>query len=129
MTGIAENYAKRIWDDKDLSAIDEWIDPECLIHSLLGNFRGPEPMKKVVGTWLNAFPDLSVKNIQIISENDLTVIHWEAKGTHQGEFKGLKSTGKPVSYAGVTIYRTHQDKIIEYWAYLDMQHLLKQISL
>jgi hypothetical protein len=125
---IAEAYASRIWDEKDLNAIDELLDKKCIIHSLLGDFHGPESMKKVVHTWLSGFPDLAVKNAAVICEKDLVVLHWQAQGTHQGEFKGIKPTGKPVSYAGVTIYRISQSKINEYWSYLDMQHLLKQIS-
>lgn len=51
-------------------------------------------MKEVVQAWLKGFPDLSVKNELIISENDLVSIQWSAKGTHKGEFKGKKPTGR-----------------------------------
>ena len=85
-------------------------------------------MKKIVQSWLTGFPDLVVKNTAIICENDLVVIHWHARGSHQGEFKGIKPTGKTVDYAGATIYRIQEEKIIEYWAYVDMQHLLMQIA-
>lgn len=125
---LVEIYAHRIWDEKDLRAIDELIHQKCVIHSLLGDFYGPKAMKNVVEAWLNGFPDLVVKNKSVICEQDLVVIQWQAHGTHQGEFKGIKPTGKSISYAGVTIYRVHQDKIVEYWAYLDMKHLLDQIS-
>lgn len=125
---VAETYARRIWDDKDLKAIDELIHQNCVIHSLLGDFYGPESMKNIVQAWLNGFPDLVVKNTSVICEQDLTVIQWQAQGSHQGEFKGIKPTGKTVSYAGVTVYRICQDRIIEYWAYLDMKHLLGQIN-
>ncbi len=125
---VAEIYAHRIWDNKDLTAVDELFHEKCVVHSLLGDFYGPESMKNVIQAWLKGFPDLVVKNTAIIAEKDLVVIHWQARGSHQGEFKGIKPTGKSISYAGVTIYRINQSKIVEYWAYLDMQHLLKQIS-
>lgn len=125
---IAETYARRIWQEKDLNAIDELLDQKIVIHSLLGDFHGPEPMKNVVRAWLIGFPDLTVSNISVICENGNAVIHWQAQGTHQGEFKGIKASGKSVSYAGATIYRIHNSKIVEYWAYIDMQHLLKQIG-
>lgn len=125
---IAESYVHRIWDERNLNAIDELISSKCVIHSLLGDFQGPESMKKIVQTWLIGFPDLIVKNIAFICENDLVVIHWQAHGSHQGEFKGIKPTGKTVDYAGATIYRIQEGKIIEYWAYIDLQQLLKQIA-
>ncbi len=124
----ALSYAERIWNNQDLTAIDDLLDDKCTIHSLLGNSHGKEYMKTVVKTWLNAFPDLQVKNTAIICENDLVVIHWQAQGTHLGEFKGIPATHKPISYAGVTIYRIIENKITEYWAYLDIQHIIEQIS-
>lgn len=125
---VAEEYADQIWHKKEISTIDRLIHKDVLIHSLLGNFRGTQAMKEVVQAWLKGFPDLSVKNEVIISENDLVSIQWSAKGIHKGEFKGKKPTGKPVSYSGVTVYRIKNSQIIEYWAYLDMQHLLSQIE-
>lgn len=125
---IAEEYANAVWNSKDMNIIDQFIHPDVLIHSLLGDFHGSTAMKEVVQTWLKGFPDLQIENNLIIAENDLVSIQWEAKGTHRGEFKGIKPTGKPVYYSGVTIYRIKNDKIIEYWAYLDMHHLLNQLK-
>lgn len=125
---IAEEYAHTVWNAKVIDVIDRLINKDILIHSLLGDFRGSQAMKEVVQAWLKGFPDLSVKNELIISENDLVSIQWSAKGTHKGEFKGKEPTGKPVSYSGVTVYRIKNDQIVEYWAYLDMQHLFSQIE-
>jgi predicted ester cyclase len=124
---IAEEYACRIWDKKDLSVIKDLVHPEAVIHSLYGYYHGPVAMEKVVGDWLNAFPDLVVHNKAVVCENEIVVIQWEAKGTHKGEFKNIMPTGRPVDYKGVTIYKIKENQISEYWAYLDMQHLLNQI--
>lgn len=125
---IAEDYTNTVWNVKEIGVIDRLIDQDVLIHSLLGDFRGTQAMKEVVQAWLKGFPDLSVSNDLVISENDLVSIQWKAKGTHKGEFKGRKPTGKQVSYSGVTVYRIKHEQVVEYWAYLDMQHLLSQIE-
>lgn len=125
---IAEAYADFIWNKKDLTAINKLLDDNVLIHSLLGDFYGKEAMEKVVKAWLTGFPNLVVSNLSVLGEGDLASIHWQAHGTHLGEFKGIKATGKNVSYAGVTLYRIRDGKIIEYWAYLDMKHLLEEIT-
>lgn len=125
---IAKQYSEGIWDKKDLSSIEKFLDQHVLIHSLLGKFYGHDAMREVVVAWQKAFPDLQVNNNTIIEENDIAVIHWEANGTHLGEFKGIQPSGKKISYSGVTIYRILNEKIIEYWAYLDMHHLMKQLS-
>ncbi len=125
---IAETYVARIWNDQDLTAIDDFVSDKCVIHSSLGEFIGKSHLKTVVQTYLKAFPDISVKNNVVIAENDLVAVQWEVKATHQGEFKDIKPTGRQIAYSGVTIYRINHDKIVEYWAYLDLNHILKQIK-
>jgi steroid delta-isomerase-like uncharacterized protein len=125
---IAEKYTNQIWNKKEISAIDTFVDEQVIIHSVLGDYQGTKAMKEVVQAWLTGFPDLRVHNDIIIGENDLVSIQWQAKGTHNGEFKGIKPTGKHVSYSGVTLYRIKNDKIIEYWTYIDINHLLNQIG-
>ncbi len=65
---IALEYARRTWDEKDLGAIDDLVDNEVVIHSLLGDFHGKNALKEVVQAWLMGFPDLQVSN-HIISES------------------------------------------------------------
>mgnify|MGYP000535288147 CR=1 FL=1 len=125
---IAEKYAHEVWNEKKLSAIDQFIDKDVVIHSLLGDYHGQEAMKDVVRAWLTGLPDMIVTNDAVLVDKDVVTIQWHAKGTHAGIFKGINPTGKKVSYSGVTIYRIKDDKIIEYWAYLDMQTLINQIS-
>lgn len=124
---VAEEYANKIWNNKDIHFIDHSVNHDVRIHSLMGESRGIENMKAVIHAWLAGFPDLQVINDIIIGENDLVSVQWRAKGTHQGEFKGIEPTGKSVAYSGVTVYRIKENRIIEYWAYLDMQHLFSQI--
>ena len=124
---VAISYTDRIWNKKELTCMEELVSPHCIIHSLLGDFFGFIPLKKVVNTWLVGFPDLMVKNSFVVSENNMVVIKWDASGSHLGEFKGVKPTAKSVAYSGVTIYRIDNSQIAEYWAYTDMQHLLQQI--
>jgi steroid delta-isomerase-like uncharacterized protein len=121
-------YAYAVWNEKNVDAIDQYVANDVLIHSPLGDFRGIQALKEVVQVWLTGFPDLAVTNELVITENDLVSIQWHAKGTHKGEFKGRLPAEKPISYSGVTVYRVVNGKIVEYWAYLDMQHLLNQID-
>lgn len=95
---IAEAYANQVWNDKEIDAVDRFVHQDAVIHSLLGDYHGTKAMKEVVQAWLKGFPDLTVHNDIIMSENDLVSIQWRAQGTHKGEFKGKKPTGKSVAY-------------------------------
>jgi steroid delta-isomerase-like uncharacterized protein len=125
---IAEEYANKVWNHKEINTVDQLVHPDVLIHSLLGDFKGTKAIKEVIKTWLDGFPDIRVHNDLVITENDLVSIQWSVTATHKGEFKGVKPTGKSVTYSGVTVYRVKNGKIVEYWAYIDMQHLLDQLK-
>lgn len=125
---VAEAYADRIWVQKDLDAIGDLLHPQVTIHSLFGDFHGPKEMLRIVQAWLIGFPDLTVRNQHTIQSGELVCLHWIASGTHNGPFKGRQSTGRRVSYAGVTIYKVLDGRIVEYWAYLDMDQVLRQLT-
>lgn len=124
---VATAYAERIWDKQDLTAIDELMHPDLIIHSLFGNYHGQGSMHRIVNAWLIGFPDLIVENIAVTSQEDRAVIQWIARGTHLGEFKGRAPTGRKIEYVGATVYRVIDGRITEYWAYLDQLQLLSQI--
>lgn len=124
---VAEDYAQRVWNKRDLRAIEELLDAKIIIHSRLGDYVGMKSMKKIVDSWLTGFPDLKVDQMAVVCENDRVFIQWKAHGTHTGEFKGIAATNRKVQYEGVTIYRINMGKIVEYWSYPDMQHLLEQL--
>ncbi len=125
---IAERYSNKLWNEKDLGVIDTFVHQNVVIHSALKNdLHGIQTMKDIVQVWLKGFPDLQVSHDLVIYENDIVIIQWNAEGTHQGEFKGKQPTGNTISYNGVSVYRIQNNQIVEYWAYLDMQHLLSKI--
>lgn len=125
---IVEEYTNKLWNDKDLSIMDKLMSDDVVAHSLLGDFHGIKAVKEIAGTWFTGFPDLRVHNDIVISENDMVSTQWHVKATHKGEFRGRKPTGKPVAYTGATIYRLRNGKIVAYWVYIDMEHLLKQLQ-
>ncbi len=124
----AKEYTDRLWNQRDFSVLEELVDKQVVIHSLLGDYKGRELMQEVAETWLKGFPDLEVTFINTISEGDLEVVQWISKGTHQGDFRGKHATGRSISYPGVSIYRFEGEKIVEYWGYLDMQHVMNQLK-
>lgn len=126
LKALVRAYAEAVWNEKRLQAIDEIVHENVCIHSVLGDYSGREAMKQVVQVWLKAFPDLQVKEEQAIVEGDLVSVQWSAEGTQQGFFKGFPPLGNRVHYQGTTVYRIREGKIVEYWAYLDMQHLTQQ---
>lgn len=121
-------YSKLVWNDRDLSAIDRLLAPDAKIHSPMKTVQGSETMHQIVEKWHAAFPDLTIHWDEFIAEGDKVVSRWTAMGTHLGGFFDTKPTYKEVTYSGVTIYRLAKNKIVDYWALVDMHAILSQLQ-
>lgn len=125
---IVEDYQALIWSQKDISAIDQFFDKNALIHSPVESIQGTQQMKAVISQWLRGFPNLKVYWDDFICEKDKVVSQYHAEGIHEGEFLGKPPTNNKVQYSGATIYQLIDEKIHQYWAYVDLKSIKKQIS-
>lgn len=125
---IIKDYQKAVWDDKNIQAIDRFFDTKALIHSSISSTQGTDEMKKIILKWYSAFPDLKVLWDDFICDENKVVSRWHAVGQHQEEFLGVKPTSKVINYTGVTIYQLKNEKIQEYWSFVDIHGILKQMS-
>lgn len=121
------DYMNRLWNEKDLSAVDRYVHEKVIIHSLLGAFYGSQEMKNMAQVWLNAIPDMKVQVTSLIAEGNKVAAHWTSTGTHKGHLRSIQPTNRLVNYGGVSIYGFEKGKIIDYWGYIDMDFLLNQI--
>jgi predicted ester cyclase len=125
---IITQYSKAVWNDRDLSAIDCFFDASATIRSPFSAVHGKETMHDIVDKWLTAFPDLTIKWDEFISENDKVVSHWTAQGTHLGGFFDTRPTYKDITFSGVAIYRLKDGKIVDYWSLVDTHAILSQLE-
>jgi predicted ester cyclase len=65
------------------------------------------------------FPDLSVTVEEVMAEGDRVTARVVMRGTHQGEFQGLASTGKRVEVRTIDMFRISNGKIVEHWGHSD----------
>lgn len=117
--------------DLDLIAktIDEAVDPDLVFHAPVPNgMTGVEALKQVWVTLLRAFPDLHVAIEDVIAEGDKVVHRNTVTGTHQGEYRGVAPTGKPISYNEIFIFRFTDGRITEIWGVVDVLTQLNQLG-
>ncbi len=125
---LITEYSKSLWSDHDLLAIDRYFSPDAMIHSPFTTVQGRESMHEIVEKWLTAFPDLTIKWAEFISEGDKVVSRWSAQGTHLGGFFDTRPTYKEVNFSGVIIYHLKNSKIVDYWSLVDMHAILSQLE-
>ncbi len=112
-----------------MKLMNEMFDPKYVCHdSVAGEIKGPESLKKILREFYDAFPDLSFRLENMISEGDLVSYRYSFSGTHKGSFMGVPPTGKHVRAEGICMSIVRDGKIFEEWQVWDAHTLLKQIS-
>ncbi|GAA1182446.1 ester cyclase [Nesterenkonia xinjiangensis] len=114
-------------------------DFESVVSMMVDDFRiniaGMPQQKRGIPAWrrniqmmFNAFPDLQVHVQDLFAEDDKVAVRVRFTGTHQGEFLGIRPTGKEIDYLSNEIYRVEHGKITEEWICSDLMTLLQQIG-
>jgi steroid delta-isomerase-like uncharacterized protein len=79
--------------------------------------------------WLHtAYPDLDITHEDTLAEGDRVMIRWIMRGTHTGPFMDIPATDKPVTVAGVDIFRIAGGQIVELWQHWDQLGMLQQLG-
>src|SRR5918995_6465037 len=103
---IFRRYVEEIPNQGNMKVADEIFD-RYISHQPDGSTleRGPEDVKRFVGEFRSAFPDLRLSIDDQIAEGDKVMIRETARGTHQGELRGMAPTGKGMEIKGIAIFR------------------------
>jgi predicted ester cyclase len=119
------------WSKADKSAAEEIFDPG--LRDLDPNWpKGAEggipAMLEKNDFYYGGFPDLTCTVLKQLVVDDHVVSHWQASGTHQGEFVGLAPTGKSMTMEGISIFTCRNGKIVEQIISYDVLGMLRQIG-
>jgi serine phosphatase RsbU (regulator of sigma subunit) len=124
---IFRRYIEEVWNQTNLEVVDEIFD-RYISHQPDGSVfeRGPEDVKRFVGEFRSAFPDLRLSIDDQIAEGDKVMIRETARGTHQGELRGMAPTGKEMEIKGIAIFRfSPEGKVVESWDSYDQLSLMR----
>jgi predicted ester cyclase len=76
---------------------------------------GREGIKSYFSAYLQSFPDLRVTLKELLSKGDRVLAYVGVEGTHQGEFLGLKPTGRQTSTHWMMLFKLADGRITETW--------------
>lgn len=112
---IAAQWFQRVWNERDASAIPEFLAPGCVGHMENGHdLVGPEAFhEQVYQKMMTVFPDLHVAVQDIVAEGDRAYVRWVITGTHRGEGLGMVPTDKVHTFGGITWFVVRDGKIVE----------------
>jgi steroid delta-isomerase-like uncharacterized protein len=125
---LYRRIVEEVWNSCNLTAVDQFIDTNCIFHAFEKDLKGPEQFRQYAEELLAVFPDIHFAIEDLIAERDMVASHWMATGTQKGEFMEIPATNKNVKFQGATILRMAGGKVVELWAYWDRISVMKQLG-
>lgn len=117
------------FNERDHDALAELLADDVVEHGIHERKQGVDEVINRLENHFTAFPDYGGETHAIVADDDLVSIRYTARGTHTGEYKGVKPTGLEVSWTGQAMYRVEDDMIAEIWIEEDRLGLLEQLEL
>ena len=130
-------------DDQGMASWDQH-DPEAWVaifadDFVISDWTVPEPIrdkdgaKAYMNAWLNAFPDMRVKQINRVVGDDAVAAELEFTGTNTGLMvmggMEMPPTGRSVTGRGSYIARVRDGKVVEFSSHPDAAGVMMQLGL
>ena len=106
--------------------LDEVCAPDMVGHAGAG--ANLVALKMSIGSFREAFPDLSAELRHVVAEGDLVSTWVSYEGTHRGDFAGVSGSGRPVKFVAWDLIRVADGRIAEITQYCDVFTLMNQIG-
>lgn len=127
---ILKRVAEDVFNGRDLDAIDELFADDYVMHdpNAPDDIHGRDGFRAYVRTFLDAFPDLEVEQLDQMVDGPQVATRFVIRGTHEGELFGVPPTGRQVTVNGTIVSRIEDDRIAEEWTVVDVLGLLQQLD-
>lgn len=126
---LTRRFYDEVFNQKNLAAIDEFLAPDQVDHTLPPNLpANTTGTKQAIGWFLRAFPDLHITIDDLIADGDKVAVRFTSRGTQRGRFWGLPPTGRSVTISSYLIARIAHGKIVEQWGLDDQLGMLGQLG-
>jgi predicted ester cyclase len=134
-TGIEANkelvrtYTQTIFNEHHTDRFSEFLAREMKWHGgTLGTAEGLDNVAALVRGFIDALPDLTATEQDIVAEGDTVAVRYVVEATHEGNLLGIPATGRRVRWEALDVYRVSNGKIVEEWAGDDMLAILVNLG-
>ncbi len=125
----ARRVVEEFLNQGDMAVANELISPDC-VHHIPGGppVHGLSALRDWLTLTLSIFPDFHAIVEDEIAEDDRVVQRITCYGTHEGEYSGVRPTGRQVSFQIIEISRAGVDgRFAEHWSSADLPGVLRQL--
>jgi predicted ester cyclase len=123
---LVRRFYQEVYVDWNMALVDEVVSPRFISHDWPADgTTGPQAFRDYYAAIRSAVPDARYEVDDLIAEGDRVVVRWRLLGTHEGAFRGMAPTGRPIVLRGIAIYRVDHGKLMERWVVSDLYGLLE----
>jgi steroid delta-isomerase-like uncharacterized protein len=126
---LAARFTDRVWNHPEPGPVDAYVTP-----GFVGHFPGtPEvhgaaELLRTAADLRRALPDLELRVLNRVREDDRVFLRTVATGTQHGDYLGIPPTGTPLRITGMTILRFEGGRVAELWQQADQLGALEQLG-
>jgi steroid delta-isomerase-like uncharacterized protein len=108
---VVNEWFERVWNSRDKAAIARMMTEDAVAHlaggaQVCGTTEFSDFQDKLIG----AFPDLAVRILRSVGDDKQACLHWEASGTHRGDFFEIAPTNRKVNFSGMSFVTVRDGK-------------------
>ncbi len=112
---IIRRYIEEVINTGNTGRIEQFISPDYT--EIFEGKRYPlgiQGAREHIAGVRRTYPDLTLTVEQQIAEGDWVATSITARGTHRGEWMGIRPTGKVLTYTGVNLDKVIGGRIVEH---------------
>ncbi len=119
------------WGKGDFETFKEFLAPDYVYYapSISSKPMSREESIEMGKMLRKAFPDISWSMEELFTEEDRVITRWIFRGTHEGEFMGIPSTGNRVEVSGIIMSRIENGKVVEDREEFDQMGMMLQLGM
>ena len=126
---IANRVVEAI-NHRDVALLDELVAADGIEHAAPPGMPPTlETAKQYILMLATALPDFKYTVEYTVAEGDKVAQRLTGSGTMQGDFMGMKATGKSATWTETHFSRFANGKLVEHWANVDQVGMLQQLGL
>lgn len=126
---LVRDVIEQVWHRGNLAFLRVAFSPGFVGSGPTGAYRDLNGYRIHVAEARAAFPDIRFDVVEQVEERDLVVTRYRMRGTHLGEFMGIRPSTRRVALDGMAIHRIDRGRIVEAWSCWDAMGLLREMGL
>ena len=125
---VQEQFGEAV-NNGNLEKLRDLVAQDVKDHDPAPNQKpGPQGYIDFFSMMRNAFPDMHIEVEKLVADEENVAFAYTLTGTHEGDFREVAATKKPVKVRGMQISRFKNGKMVERWGSTNELGILEQIG-